>query len=70
MRTIIARFESHADSGDVAYLSFLPEPIPAGAAKTSLRVAGGLVLDFNVDGRLIGIEFLDGAAQPPAESFL
>lgn len=66
---ILARWESDADSGDVAYLSFLPAPVPEGSSHTQLRVSGGLILDFNIDGRLIGIEFLDGGAQPPPESF-
>ena len=50
---------------DVAYLG-LGKDSTFGYTDDSLADKYGLLLDFDADGRLIGIEFLDVARIPPA----
>lgn len=47
----------HALSGDAAYIYFAG-PIAAGAVARTERVSPDITLDFDADGRLLGIEIL------------
>ncbi|KXS41051.1 MULTISPECIES: DUF2283 domain-containing protein [unclassified Candidatus Frackibacter] len=48
---------TYDQKADLAYIYL--EDIPPGGVNESVRV-GDKVLDFDQDGRLLGIEFLDG----------
>ena len=48
-------------AGDVAYLSLLDAPVDE-----SEELRPGVVLDFGVDGRIVGIEVLGARALLPA----
>ena len=54
---------------DAAYL-YLKEPVKKGAAKITCPgegEAGGINLDFDAEGRLLGIEILDASRRLPLE---
>jgi hypothetical protein len=56
------------DPAGVAYVSFLPEPRPRGVSVRQTELPGsGLILDWNKDNQLIGIEFLNTSRFPPRE---
>lgn len=62
---------THDTSVDAAYLYLVDEIKPGGVAKTyacdPLEVDGQINLDFDDEGRLIGIEVLDASKILPAE---
>jgi uncharacterized protein YuzE len=62
---------THDLTADAAYIYFDENPAPGCAKKTyscdAARVGGTINLDFDSEGRLIGIEVLDaGRKLPPA----
>jgi uncharacterized protein YuzE len=65
---------SYDDEADIAYLRFFDLPERAEGASDSVAVEspasrGGIVLDFNLEGHLVGIEVMNARAQLPPEAF-
>ena len=49
---------------DAAYI-FLTEPSPGYVTRSVTAEPGSIVLDFDADGRLVGIEVLDASTRLP-----
>jgi uncharacterized protein YuzE len=47
---------------NAAYIRFSPEPV-----RESEEVADGIVLDFDADGRIVGMEVMDARAHLPPD---
>ena len=62
---------TYDSSVDAAYIQLAREIAAGGVAKTHpcdpLEVGGEINLDFDAEGRLIGIEILDASKKLPAE---
>lgn len=56
-----------APEDGVAYISFLDAPRQGVAVRQTELVGSGLILDWNKDNQLIGIEFLNTSRLPPRE---
>ena len=48
---------SYDPEADAAYIRFSPEPV-----QESEEVSDGIVLDYDADGRIVGMEVLDARA--------
>jgi uncharacterized protein YuzE len=68
---MIVRYDAESDA---AYLQLLPEASDAKVAQTypcdPSEVGGIINLDFDADGRLVGIEVLDASRLLPAHLLL
>jgi uncharacterized protein YuzE len=47
---------------NAAYIRFSPEPV-----EESEEVSGGIVLDYDAEGRIVGMEVLDARAHLPPD---
>lgn len=56
-------FDANADAGMI----YLADIDPGGVARTVEAVPGSIMLDFDPDGRLIGIEVLDAKRRLPKQ---
>lgn len=58
---------TYDDESDAAYI-YLNGPIPRGGVSQTLEVTGNrdVYLDFDKDGRLLGVEIIDGRSLPCA----
>jgi uncharacterized protein YuzE len=62
-------WDTEADAGYFALTEIGPgEAVSQRVVENPVEGIGDIVLDFDAEGRLLGIEFLDGRALPPGIS--
>jgi uncharacterized protein YuzE len=64
--TLHLTWDGEADAGYVAFTTIADgEAVSQRVVESPFPGAGDVVLDFNADGRVLGIEFVGGGTLPP-----